>query len=86
MGNFVLMPRQDVSMSECTIDSWKVAEGDAVTAGQVLLSVESGKTIDDIPSPFDGTVIKILGKEGDELAVGTPIAFIGEPGEVVPGI
>lgn len=84
MGKFVLMPKQDVSMQECTIDSWKVTVGDTVTVGQVLLSVESGKTVDDVPSPFEGTVLKIMGEEGDEIAVGAPIAFIGEPGEAVP--
>jgi pyruvate dehydrogenase E2 component (dihydrolipoamide acetyltransferase) len=38
----------------------------------------------DIPSPYEGTVLKLLVAEGDVVPVGTELVLIGEPGEELP--
>jgi pyruvate dehydrogenase E2 component (dihydrolipoamide acetyltransferase) len=38
----------------------------------------------EIPSPFGGTVLKILVAEGEVASVGTELVVIGAPGEAVP--
>ena len=56
----------------------KVAEifkkvGDEVKEGDSLFSVETDKVTSDIPSPVDGTVIKVLMAEGDTIHVGEDV-------------
>lgn len=50
-----------------------VSEGDAVEEGDVILEVETDKAAVDIPSPYTGTVEKILVEEGDTINVGDEI-------------
>ena len=52
-------------------------------AGQILFTLETGKSSFDVESEFDGTVLKLLCDEGDELPIKAPICVIGEPGETV---
>lgn len=50
-----------------------VSEGDVVAADDPLFSVESDKSVMDIPAPKSGTVSKILLKEGDKVSEGSPV-------------
>jgi len=47
--------------------------------------VNTDKVDTEIPAPASGTVLKILAEEGVPAKVGTVLAFIGNPGEVVDG-
>ncbi len=55
----------------------EVREGDAVSAGQVLVVLESMKMNVPVKSPSDGTVRTIHVKVGDSLQVEEPILEIG---------
>lgn len=83
MANIVLMPQLGISEESAVLSQWRVAEGDAVKAGQILFTLETGKSSFDVESEFDGTVLKLLCDEGDELPIKAPICVIGEPGETV---
>jgi pyruvate dehydrogenase E2 component (dihydrolipoamide acetyltransferase) len=50
-----------------------VAPGDAVSAEDPLVTLESDKATMDVPSPSAGTVAKVLVKVGDRVSEGTPI-------------
>ena len=50
-----------------------VKAGDAITAGQTIIELESEKAIAPIPSPSAGTVAAVSVKEGDTISVGTVI-------------
>lgn len=50
-----------------------VSEGDAVEEGDVILEIETDKAAVDIPSPYTGTIDKILVEEGDTVNVGDEI-------------
>jgi len=80
----VTMPKLGLTMDEGTILSWMKGEGDTVRAGETLLSVETDKVAIDVEAPASGTLLKIVIPVGSTVPLGEVIAFIGEPGEVIP--
>jgi acetyl-CoA carboxylase biotin carboxyl carrier protein len=50
--------------------------GARVTAGQTLLIIEAMKTMNQIPSPRDGTVTQILIEDGQPVEFGEPLVII----------
>ena len=53
-----------------------VKPGDAVTAEQPLITLESEKAALDVPAPFAGTVVEVLVKVGDKVSQGTAIVTL----------
>jgi acetyl-CoA carboxylase biotin carboxyl carrier protein len=53
-----------------------VQVGEAVTAGQTLLIVEAMKTMNPIPAPKAGTVLKVLVEDGQPVEFGEPLVVI----------
>jgi pyruvate dehydrogenase E2 component (dihydrolipoamide acetyltransferase) len=60
-------------LTEADIVSWKVKPGDSVTVNQVIVEIETAKSLVELPSPFDGVVTDLLVPEGQSVDVGTPI-------------
>jgi len=75
------MPKQGLQMTEGTITSWYVQEGEPVTEGEPLFEIETDKLTITIDANHSGTLLKILHQEGDVVPVAEPIGIIGEPGE-----
>lgn len=76
------LPDLGEGLSEAEIQEWHVAEGDQVAKDQELVAVETDKAIVEIPSPYDGKIIKCHGEPGDVLEVGDPLAEFEVEGEV----
>jgi len=70
---------------EGKIVKWLVAVGDAVKEDDVLAKVETDKAVVEIPSPYDGVVLKLGAPEGGTIRVGDIFAVIGEKGETIEG-
>ena len=85
MATEVLMPKLGLTMTEGTIEEWKFKEGDTVKAGDVLFSVATDKLTNDVECDTDGTLLKILLPEGETAECKSVIAWIGQPGEAIPG-
>jgi pyruvate dehydrogenase E2 component (dihydrolipoamide acetyltransferase) len=83
------MPRQGNTVESCVLVAWRTAEGAKLSAAEILCDVETDKAVFEVPAGFDGTVLKLLAAEGDDVPVLAPIAVIGEAGEdwaaAVPG-
>lgn len=77
MAEFKL-PDVGEGLTEAEIVSWKVKEGDTVEINEVLVEIETAKSLVELPSPFAGTVLKLLVPEGEMVPVGTPIISIGD--------
>ena len=77
----VTMPKLSDSMEVGKIIEWRVKEGDAVEAGDVLAEVESDKAAMELECFVDGTLTKILHGDAEEIPVGHVIALIAEEGE-----
>lgn len=73
-------------MTEGGIAQWKVKEGDSFAAGDVLIEIETDKATIDVEAQDDGIMAKIISQDGAKgIAVGTPIAIIGEEGDDLSG-
>jgi 2-oxoisovalerate dehydrogenase E2 component (dihydrolipoyl transacylase) len=79
------LPDVGEGLTEAEIVTWHVAVGDTVAQNQVLVEIETAKSLVELPSPFAGTVTGLLVEEGQTVAVGTPIVTIGSSaGEPAP--
>lgn len=79
-----LLPDVGEGLTEAEIVSWKVTPGEQVAVNQVIVEIETAKSLVELPSPFEGTVGELLVSEGQTVEVGTPIFTVtagGEPAE-----
>ena len=75
MSTFELkMPKLGESVTEGTIGKWLKQPGDAVKKYDLLVEVQTDKVNTEIPSEVDGTLREVKVKEGETVAVGTPLA------------
>lgn len=72
------------TMETGRVVEWHVAEGKAVEEGQLLVSIETDKTVVEVNSPVGGTVLRIEGTVDEEYQVGDTLAWIGEDNETIP--
>jgi len=77
-----LLPDVGEGLTEAEIVSWKVKEGDVVAINDIVVEIETAKSLVELPSPFAGTVLALMVAEGVTVPVGTPIIAIGDPSEV----
>ncbi|ROW12785.1 hypothetical protein VMCG_00566 [Cytospora schulzeri] len=76
------MPALSPTMTEGSIATWRVKEGDKFSAGDVLLEIETDKATMDVEAQDDGFMMKImLGDGAKGVEVGTRIAVIAEEGD-----
>jgi 2-oxoisovalerate dehydrogenase E2 component (dihydrolipoyl transacylase) len=74
-STFVL-PDVGEGLTEAEIVQWRVSPGDAVAVNDVLVEIETAKSLVELPSPFAGTVGALLVGEGETVTVGHPIITI----------
>ncbi|MDJ1114167.1 dihydrolipoamide acetyltransferase family protein [Microbacterium dauci] len=70
------LPDVGEGLTEAEIVQWRVAPGDAVAVNDVLVEIETAKSLVELPSPFTGTVGDILAAEGATVEVGAAIITI----------
>ncbi|WP_430591791.1 dihydrolipoamide acetyltransferase family protein [Humidisolicoccus flavus] len=70
------LPDVGEGLTEAEIVAWKVKPGDSVTINQVVVEIETAKSLVELPSPFAGTVEELLVDSGQTVAVGSPIIRI----------
>ncbi len=76
-----LLPDVGEGLTEAEIVSWKVKVGDTVEINDIVVEIETAKSLVELPSPYAGTVTGLLVPEGEMVPVGTPIIAIGDPDE-----
>lgn len=72
MGTFRL-PDLGEGLAEAEILAWHVKPGDQVLADQPMISVETAKSVVEVPVPYAGTIMKLHGSVGDIVATGAPL-------------
>ena len=77
------LPDVGEGLTEAEIVAWKVKPGDAVTVNQVLVEIETAKSLVELPSPFAGTVTELLFEEGATVEVGAPIIRVDSAGGTI---
>ncbi len=81
MAKKVIMPKQGLQMTEGTITSWLVKEGEEARKDEPLFEMETDKLTITIDAPDSGTLLKIVRGVGETVPITEVIAIIGEPGE-----
>ncbi|MBD0293444.1 MAG: 2-oxo acid dehydrogenase subunit E2 [Jiangellaceae bacterium] len=70
------LPDVGEGLTEAEIVAWKVKEGDTVKVNDVVVEIETAKSLVELPSPYAGVVDKLLVPEGATVPVGTPIIAV----------
>src|SRR6266516_920801 len=71
-----VLPDLGEGLEDAEVVAWQVTEGDRVELNQVLVEVNTAKALVEIPSPWEGTVERVNGAEGDVVKVGQPLVAI----------
>ncbi len=72
------LPDPGEGLVEADIVTWRVAVGDEVAVNDVVVEVETSKSLVELPIPFAGRVHQLLVSEGDVVDVGAPIILIDD--------
>jgi 2-oxoglutarate dehydrogenase E2 component (dihydrolipoamide succinyltransferase) len=76
----VTLERTSSEMEYATISRWLKREGERVTAGEVLLEIETDKVTQEVVAPVSGVLRAIYAVAGDEIRVGEAMgALDGDP-------
>lgn len=84
MASSFKLPDLGEGLTEGEVARWLVAEGAEIAEDDPLVEIQTDKATVEIPSPYAGTVLKILVAEGEIAPVGAELVVIGEPGEELP--
>jgi pyruvate dehydrogenase E2 component (dihydrolipoamide acetyltransferase) len=86
MATPIVMPKFGQMTEESTIVEWFKKEGDSVAKGDMLFAVETDKSVMEVESFEEGTLLKIAVKPGTAVPVQSIVGFLGKPGEPIPEI
>lgn len=75
MATEILLPKLGFSMTEGQVAEWLAKDGDTVTAGQPLYSLEADKSTNEVEAPASGT-LRIVVPTGETHEVGTVLGYI----------
>jgi pyruvate dehydrogenase E2 component (dihydrolipoamide acetyltransferase) len=77
----VVMPKLGLTMASGTIARWIKQPGETVREGEPLLEVATDKINYEVAAPASGTVVRALGRDGEEFPCGSVIGLIALAGE-----
>jgi pyruvate dehydrogenase E2 component (dihydrolipoamide acetyltransferase) len=77
------LPDLGEGIAEGEVIKWLVKEGDKVEEHQPIVELETDKAVVQVPSPKNGTILKLNGSPGEKIRVGDVLCTIGEAGEKV---
>lgn len=80
----ITMPQLGLTMEQGAVVEWYVGEGDSISEGQEIFSVETDKSVVSVEARQEGTLARILVPVGQTVPVGTCLAVGIAPGESLP--
>ena len=72
----VKVPQLSESVAEATLLQWKKKVGEAVSADEILIEIETDKVVLETPAPASGVLVEILQGDGATVAADQAIARI----------
>ncbi|WP_428310402.1 biotin/lipoyl-containing protein [Hydrocarboniphaga sp.] len=75
MSTQIILPKLGFSMNEGTLAEWHVEDGHSISQGQLLYSLESEKSVQEIEAPASGR-LKLIKAAGVAYPVGTILGEI----------
>jgi pyruvate dehydrogenase E2 component (dihydrolipoamide acetyltransferase) len=83
MARAFKLPDLGEGLTEGEVARWHVSVGDEIAEDDPLVEIQTDKATVEIPSPYAGTVLRILVWEGEVAPVGTELVWIGAAGEEI---
>ena len=80
----IIMPKFGQMTEESAIVEWLKKEGDPVAKGDILFAVETDKSVMEVESFSEGTLLKIVVGVGVSVPVQSVVGYLGQPGEAIP--
>ena len=81
MARSFKLPDLGEGLTEGEVARWLVDEGQEIAEDDPLVEIQTDKATVEIPSPYAGTVLRILVAEGEVAPVGTELVLIGAADE-----
>lgn len=78
------LPDVGEGLTDAEIVTWHVNVGDTVALNQVLVEIETAKSLVELPSPYTGVIGERHGEEGDTVEVGSVLITMLDPDEKDP--
>ncbi|MDA1128416.1 MAG: dihydrolipoamide acetyltransferase family protein [Chloroflexi bacterium] len=76
MSVTIELPHVGESVVEGTIGKWLKKPGDSVKRYEPLVEIITDKVTMEVPSPVEGSLVRVLAQEGETLPMGAPIAEV----------
>ena len=86
MPEKILMIALSPTMETGTLAKWRKKEGDKVAKGDILFTVETEKSVMEVESFEEGTLLKIVVGQGVNVPVQSTVGFLGKAGEAAPTV
>lgn len=86
MAELLRMPEVSANLESAVLSAWSIEEGAAFDAKDVVAVIETEKAVVDYEIETAGVLLRKLVADGEEVAVGDPIAVIAAVGESVADI
>ncbi len=86
MAHLLRMPEVAAGSDHAVLQEWAVAENESFSAEDPLATIETDKAVVEMEAETAGVLLRTLTTAGASVAVGAPIALVGDPGEEVPDI
>ena len=75
MATEIIIPNVGESITSANVACWHKQDGESVSKGEVVLTIETDKVSNDLTADADGT-LRIQVQEGEEVAIGAVVAVI----------
>lgn len=75
MATEVRIPKIGMSATSMTLSEWMVEDGEQVTQGDIIYTIETDKTATEVEAPATG-ILRVTGVEGEDYLVGTVVGTI----------
>jgi 2-oxoisovalerate dehydrogenase E2 component (dihydrolipoyl transacylase) len=75
------LPDVGEGLTEAEIVTWLVKEGDTIKVNDIVCEIETAKSLVELPSPYAGTVSRLMVPQGEMVAVGNPIIAVSSGGD-----
>ncbi len=86
MATEIKIPIPDQTTEEVRVVKWKIDQGDTVNKGDIVLEVETDKSVIEVEAVGAGVLLEKLYAEDDMVPVGKVVGYVGEPGEKIEAL
>lgn len=76
----IKVPQLSESVAEATLLQWKKRLGEAVSADEILIEIETDKVVLEVPAPASGVIAQLVRNDGESVGSGEVIAKIDTEG------